>query len=95
MIKAVIFDFDGTLTEPRHDNNTWELLWSSLGYGVGECEKYHRQFSRNEITHDEWCEITEKKFKEASCTTKHLEQTATKAKLVADVKEVLTTLKNI
>lgn len=91
--KIVVFDFDGTLTEPRIDNNTWELLWDYLGYDVSECEKYHRQFSNNEITHDEWCEITEKKFIEAGCNRKHLKLLAQKVKLVDDVETVIYDLK--
>ena len=64
--RVVVFDFDGTLTKPALTANTWETLWMLLGYPVKECEKYHRQFSRHEIDHDEWCEITEKKFIEAN-----------------------------
>ncbi len=92
--RVVVFDFDGTLTKPRVDANTWELLWESLGYDVSECEKYHRQFSRGEISHEEWCEITEKRFKEAGCSKKNLKETALKAELVDDVVEVIGELRS-
>lgn len=92
--KVVIFDFDGTLTKPSLAANTWETLWMLLGYPVEECEKYHRQFSRHEINHDEWCEITEKKFMEAGCTRAHLKQAAETSELVDDVKKVILELKS-
>lgn len=30
--KAVVFDFDGTLTKPQLGYNTWETIWTELGY---------------------------------------------------------------
>lgn len=92
--KVVVFDFDGTLTKPGVYMNTWEALWVILGYPVSECEKYHRQFSKGEIDHDEWCEITEKYFVEAGCSRKHLTDAAREAELVDDVKEVILELKS-
>ena len=32
--KAVVFDFDGTLTKPQLGYNTWETIWTELGYPV-------------------------------------------------------------
>lgn len=87
--RVVIFDFDGTLTEPSLELNSWEVLWKTLGYDVSECEKYHRQFSNKEITHDEWCEITEKRFIEASCRKSDIKEAASNSVLVSDVEEVI------
>lgn len=92
--KAVVFDFDGTITKPRVDSNTWELMWSILGYEISECEKYHRQFSNNEISHDEWCEITEKRFRQAGCNKDHIKQAAQNASLADDAREVILELKS-
>lgn len=92
--KIVFFDFDGTLTKPQVEANTWEKLWSLLGYDVRECETYHQQYSTNKISHEEWCEITEKRFKEAGCNEKHLKQAAQDVQLIDDAKEVITRLKN-
>lgn len=91
--KAVFFDFDGTLTNPRVDTNTWELVWGILGYDVRECEKYHQMFSKKEISHDEWCEITEKRFIEAGCNKNHIKQAAETATLVNDADSVIRELK--
>ena len=92
--KIVVFDFDGTLTKPRVDSNTWELMWTILGYDVSECEKYHKQFSNNEISHDEWCEITEKMFIKAGCSKQHIREAAQGAQLANDAGEVIMELKS-
>lgn len=92
--KAVVFDFDGTLTKPYLGYNTWETIWTELGYPVEYCEKYHRMFSNKEITHDEWCEITEKYFKEKNLTKNIIVKAAERAELLDDVYEVITYLKS-
>lgn len=92
--RAVVFDFDGTLTKPGYYLNSWEAMWEILGYPISECEKYHKMFSKGEIDHDEWCEITEKFFVEAGCCKRHLIDAASKEELVDDVKEVITELKS-
>ena len=92
--KVVIFDFDGTLTKPSQAANTWEALWVILGYSVKECERYHRQFSNHEINHDEWCEITEKRFIEAGCCREHLKKAAETAELVDDTEKVIFELRS-
>jgi phosphoserine phosphatase len=61
--KAVVFDFDGTLTNPGSTRNTWEAIWEPLGYAPNECGLLANQFYKGEITHPEWCRITLEKFK--------------------------------
>jgi len=58
-MKAVIFDFDGTLTEKR--GNLWKKIWSTLGYEIGEGSYYMRllnSFLDNKLTHKRWCELS-------------------------------------
>lgn len=92
--RAVVFDFDGTLTKTSQFSNTWEAMWSLLGYPLSECEKYHRQFSNHEIDHSEWCEITERKFQAAGCSKAHIHEAASTAQLIDDVQEVIFELKS-
>ena len=92
--RAVVFDFDGTWTKPRDGYNTWEELWLLLGYPVSMCEKYHRMYSNGEISHDEWCEITEKYFKEKGLHKRHLQIAAKNAELLPDVKKTILHLKS-
>jgi phosphoserine phosphatase len=61
--KAVVFDFDGTLTNPGSTRSTWEAIWEHLGYDANECGLLANRFYRREITHPEWCRITLEKFK--------------------------------
>ena len=91
--RAVVFDFDGTLTKTTQFMNTWEAMWYMLGYPVSECDKYHKLFSKGEIDHDEWCEITERYFIKAGCSRKHLMEAAAGVELVDDVREVVYELK--
>jgi phosphoserine phosphatase len=61
--KAVVFDFDGTLTKPGSTRSTWEAIWEHLGYNANECGLLAKKFYRREITHPEWCRMTLEKFK--------------------------------
>ena len=58
-LKAVIFDFDGTIT--KKGNNIWKAIWKRLGYDVGPNSYYRelfKNFLNNEITHQQWCNLT-------------------------------------
>lgn len=64
-VKAVIFDFDGTLT--KLSQNVWKQTWSALGYETGEGSYYRQLFAKflsGEITHSEWIEFTCKAYME-------------------------------
>ena len=61
--KAVVFDFDGTLTKLGSMRSTWEAIWEHLGYNANECGLLANRFYLGEITHSEWCRITLEKFK--------------------------------
>ena len=63
-MKAIVFDFDGTLT--YKSTNVWRALWKEIGESVGEDSKYrelYRRFMRKEISHQEWCDLTCEVFK--------------------------------
>ena len=63
-MKAVVFDFDGTLT--YKSRNVWKAIWQDLGYDISK-ESYFAQiymaFIRKEISHQKWCYLTCEKFK--------------------------------
>jgi len=64
-MKAVIFDFDGTLTQKN--GNLWKKIWQELGYDIGPDSYYvglFKKFIGGEITHREWCDLTLEAFKE-------------------------------
>ena len=94
--KVVIFDFDGTLTkEHTHTRNTWERLWLALGLNLKDCADYHGLFSAGKITHQEWCEITERIFIQQQCRLEHMAEVARSIELLNDTKEVILYLKSL
>lgn len=86
--KAVVFDFDGTLTVTNKVKTTWESIWTLLGYDVQECRNLHVRFSHNEINHKEWCSLTEEKFKAKKLHRNQLLPLVQKTQLIAGIEEV-------
>lgn len=91
--QVIVFDFDGTLTSGKSDRTTWEYLWIRLGYDVKECHELHRRFNLKEISHDEWCKLTEIKFKKGGLRREHLNQIARKTHLIKGARGTLKELK--
>lgn len=91
--KAVVFDFDGTLTISKA-RTTWESLWEMLGYDVQECRDLHKKFDQGELTHSEWCDKTAERFIEKGLSRQQLIKYAKKTRLIPGCKETLQTLKN-
>lgn len=87
--RAVVFDFDGTLTHSREDVTTWEKIWLALGYDINDCSRYHREFSEKRITHSEWCDITRDSFRERGLRETQLQDLAKTIELVPGTEEVL------
>lgn len=87
--QAIVFDFDGTLTRDRLNRTTWESIWMDLGYTERDCQQLHERFNKNEITHAEWCKITEEKFKERHLHKETVEKIASKIHLIKGVRETL------
>ena len=58
-MKAVFFDFDGTLTHAGP--NIWKSIWADLGYDTGVGSEYKRQldaFLQGKISYQQWCDET-------------------------------------
>lgn len=85
--QVVVFDFDGTLTSAKTNRTTWESLWKNLDYDVKECQDLHLRYDRNEITHAEWCKLTEKKFCERNLHKNTVDDIASKIKLIKGVRK--------
>lgn len=93
-IKVIVFDFDGTLTYNNGLRSSWEKIWIHLGYKVQDCQQYLDQFRQGKIDHQEWCDITCRKFKEKNLTRGTLESISKEIQLMDGVKEILYKLKN-
>jgi HAD superfamily phosphoserine phosphatase-like hydrolase len=87
--RAVVFDFDGTLTKRVDDLTTWERIWVALGYTVDNCALYLRQFSAKTISHQEWCAVTLDHFRRRRLTREHLDRIAQEVTLLSDTDSVL------
>lgn len=92
--KAVVFDFDGTLTDTTDDWTTWERIWTSLRYSVNDCAELHRRFMRKEFTHQEWCDMTRDKFKARRFSQKHLDRIIRNMSLISGTAETIKRLKS-
>lgn len=90
--KAVIFDFDGTLTYGKTNRTTWESIWTSLGYDVSECQELQMRFMRGEFSHAKWCKLTEDKFVAKHLHKVDVENIAKKIKLLPGVRETFSAL---
>lgn len=92
-IQAIVFDFDGTLTNTKL-RTTWESLWEMLGYDVQECRNLHKQYDKGKLTHQEWCDITAEKFIKKMLTRQQVLELAKRIKLIAGCKKTLQALKD-
>src|ERR1700687_720757 len=93
--KAVVFDFDGTLTKPGSTRSTWEAIWEHLGYEANECGLLANKFYRGEITHPEWCRITLEKFKARQLNYDGVISVATGLPLIQDFDECMEELQRL
>jgi len=87
--KVVLFDFDGTMTKREDNLTSWEKIWLKLGYDLKECGELHGKFSNFQISHKEWCKITEKKFKAKGLKNTDLDKIADEIELIEGVKDVI------
>ncbi|MDR0982039.1 MAG: HAD hydrolase-like protein [Culturomica sp.] len=94
--KAIVFDFDGTLTDNQHTKarSTWQKMWQKLGYTLNDCNELHQKFSNNEISHSKWCKITCKKFIEKEMGINVLREIASEMILINGCFPTLRKLKN-
>jgi HAD superfamily phosphoserine phosphatase-like hydrolase len=92
--KAVVFDFDGTLTARADDETTWEKIWVKLGYSINDCSDLHWKYSNGRFSHQRWCEITRDNFRGAGFSKKDLLEVARSIKLIDGVRETLDALRN-
>lgn len=94
-IRAVVFDFDGTMTKSQFNRySTWERIWVKLGYSINDCRELHNRFSQGDFDHQEWCNLTCKKFQERHMTNRILTEIANEIQLIDGVIYSVKKLKN-
>ncbi|MBO7528133.1 MAG: HAD-IB family phosphatase [Clostridia bacterium] len=93
-MKAVFFDFDGTLTQ--NSPNIWKSMWKKCGCYMGGNSYFnalYKQFISSEISYQEWCDLTCEIFKRAKFSKKDLMELTNQVKLIGGVEETLKALK--
>lgn len=93
--KAIVFDFDGTLTFNQTKARTsWQRIWIKLGYTIQDCNDLHMKYTDGEIEHQEWCDLTCNMFKNKGLTKNILREVAFEMTLVEGCIPTLKKLKN-
>lgn len=92
-IRALFFDFDGTIVNKDDKLTSWQRIWKFLGYDIELCDKFHRQFMEDIITHDRWCKITEEYFKKKSLSRDDMKEIAKQFTILDDFDEVFESFK--
>lgn len=92
-VKAVVFDFDGTLTIKNDNRSCWQKIWNILGDPLNLCNEYYTMFKRKEITHKEWCELTLEYYKKKQLTKDQVLNLANNISLIKNIENVFRILK--
>ncbi len=91
--KAVVFDFDGTLSNEKDKGTVWERLWEAAGLSKAECSRYHNEFRQSLLTHQQWCDLTCRLFKERGLTRNRVAEVAREISLVPGLRTTIDDLK--
>ena len=95
--KAVFFDLDGTLVRgmPGHDSfrYSWQLVWAHLGFDDSTRKQYYRDYVKQKITYQEWCNISRDHFREKKLKKSDFLKISRKVRLTKNCKQSLAILK--
>jgi len=88
--KAVVFDFDGTLTVKNNDVSMWHMIWEHLGGqdGLDERKDLYNRY-KDDLDYNIWCEKTADYFKEKSLDKNKMLKIAEKIVLIKDIETTL------
>ena len=80
-MKAVIFDFDGTLTKTKKGSNCWYKIWEYIDDLEYDSYLYNK-FKNKEISDTQWFKLIFERYKEKNVQKKYLENIALKIKFL-------------
>ena len=92
--KAVVFDFDGTLTVGR-TNNVWKMLYLKLGYDIGEGSNYRNSFlsfKNKKYDYASWVEVNKNDFVNARLNKEIFNKVLEEITLINGLEKTLKTL---
>lgn len=94
--KAVIFDFDGTLT--KKNQNIWKMLWEACGYTTDKTSLYANLYVSHvinkEITRKQWFDLTCEAFKRKKLDFLAFYKTSKQIELINGFESTIKTLYN-
>ena len=93
-MRAIVFDFDGTIT--YENKNVWKWLWQKAGYDLGEGSIFQNLYSKymnKEFSYKKWCDITCNYFKQKGINKKDLLEYISKTKILPGFVETVKLLR--
>ena len=93
-MKAVFFDFDGTLT--YKGPNIWQSIWIALGFNLGKGSEHQTQLDEylsGKISYQEWCNKTLECYKKKDMNMEILKEITSKIHLLNGATETFKFLK--
>ena len=96
MKKAVVFDFDGTLT--KRNQNIWKMLWEKCGYTTDKeslyAKLYVKHVIKKEISREDWFNLTCHAFKKKDLTYSDFYNVSNQIELINGARETIVKLYN-
>lgn len=84
--KAIVFDFDGTLTKPHRLANSWARVWDRINCNDID-DMLYSQFRNGEISYSKWFQLCYDCFKEHGVNKTHFIEIANEIELVDFLEE--------
>lgn len=86
--KAIIFDFDGTLTKKHKLPNSWARVWARINCQSKD-EMYYKQYMNGEIDYSEWFKLCYECFKEENVNERDFVEISNEIELIDNLEDYL------
>lgn len=87
-MKAVIFDFDGTLTKSKKGSNCWRRIWEYID-DIEYDDMLYNQFVENKIDEKQWFDLIIKRYAQKNVTNLTLSKISDSIEMLDDSFNVL------
>lgn len=85
--KAVIFDYDGTLTQCKNQTSSWSRVWELLD-DIETDEKFYNMYSSGQIDLNQWLVLIKNRFIEKGLDYSVCKTLANQTKLLKNINSV-------
>ncbi len=93
-MKAIVFDFDGTIT--YKSENIWNLIWKKMGFDTKKgsiCDELYQKYRAGVLSYQKWCDITCELFRERGLSRENMFEESSKINIIPGFKETIYSLK--